>query len=89
MKPAYIIEPALRSSLMKLLRKQDRLGTNLRDEKVPFRLSVYLSRHASPFSSHFSFFSLPPFFLSLFSLPINKKRTGSLAFEFTRIRAVT
>lgn len=80
MKPAYIIEPALRSSLMKLLRKQDRLGTNLRDEKVPFPLSVYLSRHA--LSSFFSLLSFLLFSFLLF-LPINKAGPV-LSFEFTR-----
>lgn len=65
---------------MKLLRKQDRLGTNLRDEKVPFPLSVYLSRHALS-----SFFSLLSFLLSpfLLFLPINKAGPV-LSFEFTR-----
>lgn len=83
MKPGYIIELALRSSLMKLLRKQDRLGTNLREEKkkkkVPFRpffilFPFPLSSFPSPFPLLFSF------------LPIKIVESRFPLREFTRRR---
>ena len=65
MRQRYIIEVALRSSLMKLLRKQDRPGTNLPVEKLrasyDIRTYTIYTRE-----DKFSFFSLSlslPFFL--------------------------
>lgn len=77
MKPGYIIELALRSSLMKLLRKQDRLGTNLREEKKKkkkFRFVPSLSSFPSPFPLLFSF------------LPIKIVESRFPLREFTRRR---
>ena len=63
MRQRYIIEVALRSSLMKLLRKQDRPGTNLRVEKLRASYGHIRTPYTRenrvfllPFSLSFSFF---------------------------------